>query len=145
MNKRQMILNMIAQIDGGREVVAAYLGMTMDALNNRIYEKKGQHISFDDLLHIQELSKTNHLAQYCLPEGQVIVTEPSAEECDMVELATIIIDAQASHGELQTFIKLALSDDRLTPDEQLGIDEKKKAYISNLERQLKAFKLLYGE
>lgn len=146
MTKREMMKRMISNIDGGKGAVVGHLGYKNEsALNNRLYELKGQQFSFDDLLHLQELSGTCHLAQYCLPEGQVIVKEPSASECDIVELATIIIETQGAHGDLQTFIKVALSDDRLTRDEQLGIDEKKKAYIANLERQLKALKIVYGE
>ena len=139
-----MVLNMIAEIDGGREVVAAHLGMTPDALNNRIYEKKGQHISFDDLLRIQELSGTNHLAQYCLPEGEVIVREPTADECDLVELSKIMLATQGSYGELQAFLNLALSDDQLTPEEDLELKQYKKAFISNLEKQHKAVRIIFG-
>lgn len=148
MTKKGVIREMIDILKKQGEsiiTIAEKMGMDKSQFDNRLYNTRGQEFSLEDLIRLQQLSGTNLLAQFCLPEGQVIVKEPSAAECDIVELATIIIEAQASHGELHTCIQVALSDDRLTRDEQVGIDEKKKAYIANLERQLKALKIVYGE
>jgi hypothetical protein len=54
---------MVSAVNGGWTVAAAHLGMTENALRNRVYETKGQSLTTTDKLALQELSGTTHFAE----------------------------------------------------------------------------------
>ena len=59
---RSTYVAMCRSFPGGTAAMAAAMGYTVDALRNRIYEKKGQSISVEDALLMQEFSGTKHFA-----------------------------------------------------------------------------------
>lgn len=63
MNIRQSYLAMIRAFDGGWDTMAAALGMSKDALENRIYERKGQDLQVQVALQMQAFSRTSHFAE----------------------------------------------------------------------------------
>ena len=142
-NKREMIVEMISEVEGGREVVAAHLGYNKACFENRLYEKKGQQFTFDDLIRIQELSHTNYLAQFCAPVNHVVIEEPDAEMCDTVELSNIMMLRDGAHGDFTTAIRDSLADGKLTSAELKDIITKKTSYFALLEREIASLKLLY--
>lgn len=58
MDLRKAVVRMVNAVNGGWTVAAAHLGMTENALRNRVYETKGQTLSTNDKLALQELSGT---------------------------------------------------------------------------------------
>lgn len=58
MNLRQAYLGMIKAFPGGWDAMCGALGMKRDALENRIYERKGQDLHVHTALMMQEFSQT---------------------------------------------------------------------------------------
>lgn len=58
MDLRKAVVRMVNAVNGGWTVAAAHLGMTENALRNRVYETKGQTLSTNDKIALQELSDT---------------------------------------------------------------------------------------
>jgi hypothetical protein len=82
-NLRQSYLSMIKQFAGGWDAIAAALGMTRDALENRIYERKGQSLCVDTALQMQAFAGTTHFAEaIATVSGGVFVALPAAENID---------------------------------------------------------------
>jgi hypothetical protein len=80
MELRQAKLEIIDAIPGGWDVAAAYLGMTTNALRNRVYEVKDQKLSDEKTLALQQLAKTSHYADaIARASGGVFVRLPDAE------------------------------------------------------------------
>jgi hypothetical protein len=63
MDLRKAVVRMVNAVNGGWTVAAAHLGMTENALRNRVYETKGQTLSTNDKLALQDLSGTRHFAE----------------------------------------------------------------------------------
>jgi len=63
MDLRKAVIRMVNAVNGGWTVAAAHLGMTENALRNRVYETKGQSLTTTDKLALQELSGTTHFAE----------------------------------------------------------------------------------
>ena len=63
MNIRQSYLSMIKAFPGGWDAIAGALGMSRDALENRVYERKGQGVTVETALQIQAFSQATHFAE----------------------------------------------------------------------------------
>ncbi len=104
MDVRQANLKIINDIDGTWSVAAAYLGMTENALRNRVYESKGQRLSVDDSLMLQALSKTTHFAEaVAVTSGGTFVKLPGP---DSVSTEAV----QAQFNELYAEVGLLFSE-----------------------------------
>lgn len=62
MELRQSYLAMIKAFPGGWDAIGGALGMSRDALENRIYERKGQGVLVETALQMQKFSNTTHFA-----------------------------------------------------------------------------------
>lgn len=104
MNIRQAILEDISAFSGGREALAVALGLTsVNALNNRLYELKGQKFDFDTPMVIQQLSGTTNYAQAVAAEsGGVFVQLPHTEIDDRHDLLSKFLELTGQLGELST-------------------------------------------
>jgi hypothetical protein len=104
MNIRQAILEDIGAFSGGREALAVALGMTsVNALNNRLYELKGQKFDIDTPMIIQQLTGTTHYAQAVAAEsGCVLVKLPNVEVNDRQDLLSKFVETIARIGELSS-------------------------------------------
>ena len=47
---RSVYIRMCRAFPGGTEAMAASMGLTIDALKNRIYERKGQRVSVEEAM-----------------------------------------------------------------------------------------------
>lgn len=63
MNLRESYLAMIKAMDGGWGAMCGAMAMTRSALENRIYERKGQGIDVDTALTMQSFSRTTLFAE----------------------------------------------------------------------------------
>lgn len=86
MGLRQAKLEIIDAIPGGWEVGAAFLGMSVYALRNRIYEVKDQRLSDDKTVALQQFAGTTHYADaIARASGGVFVKLPDTE-CENEDL-----------------------------------------------------------
>lgn len=63
MEIRQSYLAMIKGFSGGWDAMVGALGMSRDALENRIYERKGQGVLVETALQLQAFSGTTYFAE----------------------------------------------------------------------------------
>jgi hypothetical protein len=81
MEIRQSFLAMIKAFPGGWDAMVGALGMTSrDALENRIYERKGQGVLVETALQMQKFSSTTHFAEaVAAASGGTFVRLPEIE------------------------------------------------------------------
>lgn len=111
MELRQAKLNMIEAIPGGWDAAAYYLGMTTNALRNRVYEVKDQKLSDEKSLALQVVSKTTHYADAVAhASGGVFVRLPDVE-CENEDLMKKFNELYVHLGNFSRDFDAALSDD----------------------------------
>ena len=134
MNKKEMVNKTIAGFPGGKEAVAAVLGMSVDGFNNRLYEKKNQgFFSVDELEVMASLNNTPFVAEYFAnPTGHMVIETPKAEELDKQELYDCEMFVNALHGQLSQLRYQAELDGVYDKEELIDIERKQRAYISAL-------------
>lgn len=92
---------MIATYPGGWAAMAAALGMTKDALENRVYERKGQQINVHTAMQLQAFSQTEFFAEaVCQESGGIFVKLPDLNACDHDELLGKFNQLYAELGRL---------------------------------------------
>lgn len=119
-NLRQCFLSMIKAYPGGWDAMAAALGMTRDALENRIYERKGQGLLGETERQMQKFSGTTCLAEAIATDaGGVFVKLPDDLSDSNEEMWT---KAQQLHVELGRYfasVQKATADGVIDAREQL--------------------------
>ena len=76
------VREMAKSVSGGHAAVAAVLGYTKPALENRLYEVKGQRIGIDEAMLIQRISGRTDFAEAVASEsGGVFVALPEEANC----------------------------------------------------------------
>lgn len=99
MNIRQSYLAMIKNYQGGWDAMAGALGMSCDALENRIYERKGQGVRVDTALQMQAFCDSTHFAEaIAAVSGGVFVKTPPSEQLDRIDLLTKLNELHAQIG-----------------------------------------------
>jgi hypothetical protein len=98
---RKTYLAMIKACPGGWDVMAASLGMSRQALENRVYERKGQCVSADTALQMQKVSGTSLFAEASAQDaGGVFMKLPEHGEHDNDELLSKFNDLYIELGDL---------------------------------------------
>lgn len=141
MGKRELINALIANINGGREVAAAYLGLSMTAFCDRLYENKGcKFFTVDQLLALQSLSKTALVAEFFAKEADcVVVTKPQAELIDSVELHHISLQTQKLRGAVDAaIIESIMNDGEIDEREEKRILDLHDKHLGNRDFEVKA-------
>ncbi|CAG9255901.1 conserved hypothetical protein [Paraburkholderia caribensis] len=109
---------MIRAFAGGWDAMAAALGYTRDALENRIYEKKVR-MHVDTALAMQKLSGTKFFAEAVAREsGGTFVVLPVVDDLDNDELLTKFTQILQQLGELAKRHHEALEDGVVTDVER---------------------------
>ena len=131
-NKKKLINDLLSRIDGGVEVAASYLGLTISAFNDRRYEHKGtRFFSGDELLALQNLSKTALVAEfYAEQAGCLVVTKMKAELLENFDLYMMSLEAAKANGAVATAIHDAIANDGVI-DEQEAEDIRNKTDVAN--------------
>lgn len=105
MTMKQVIMSMIEKCHGGKAAVAAFLGMSEQAFNNRLYQTKGQKFSDEELIAIEsEYGVSDWSDEVNRRLGKVSFAQPNCEELDSVEISRLQMQDQAASGFL--FLKL---------------------------------------
>lgn len=123
MAARKYYLEMIRAFPGGWEAMAGALGMTKDALENRIYERKGQSLHVQTAMQMQAFSGTTHFAEGVAQEsGGVFMKLPDAGEVGNDELLKEFNCLYSELGELSAKFNAFTADDVITPTERAELD-----------------------
>ena len=108
---KKSYLAMIKAFPGGWDAIAGALGMSRDAIENRVYERKGQGVLVDTAMQIQTFSGTTHFAEaVAAVSGGTFVKLPNVE----FENGDIMRKFNELHAELGRFssdFNQATSDD----------------------------------
>ena len=123
MNLKQSYLAMIKAFPGGWDAIVGALGMSRDALENRIYERKGQGVAVDLAMQMQAFAQTTHFAEaVATASGGTFVKLPDdlsdANECLMAKSHALYIEL----GQYFYDIREATKDNVITKGERVTLD-----------------------
>lgn len=122
MNLRQSYLGMIKNFPGGWDAMCGALGMSRDALENRIYERRGQSVHVDIALQMQEFSGTTHFAEAIARlSGGVFVQLPAAAEIDNEVLQEKFHQLYAELGRLSQVYSASIKDGEIDQRERAAL------------------------
>ena len=111
---RKAYLSMIKAFAGGWDAIAPALGMTRDALENRIYERKGQGLLVETALQMQAFAGTTHFAEAIATlSGGTFVRLPDIDAVDNDSLFKKFNQLHADIGLLSQKFSDYTSDDEL--------------------------------
>ncbi len=123
MDLRSAVVKMIATISGKWVVAAAHLGMTENALKNRAYETKGQSLSTDDALALQQLSGTTLFAEAIASmSGGTFVKLPCIGEMENDSIQQLFNQNYVEIGRLFDAFTAAVADGVIDDRERTQIE-----------------------
>lgn len=118
MAARKFYLEMIRAYPGGWEAMAAALGMSKDALENRLYERKGQQITVQTAMQMQAFSGTSFFAEAVAHEsGGIFIPIQSFDGIADIELLDGYTAMVEDEGKFATDFRSALKDGTITRKE----------------------------
>ena len=113
---------MIKAFPGGWDSMAAAMCMSRDALENRIYERKGQSVLVETALQMQQFSSTTHFAEAVAQKsGGVFLKLPDAGNHDREELLEKFNQLYAELGILSSRFKESIADGEIDKPERDGL------------------------
>lgn len=122
MNLRQAYLGMIKNFPGGWDAMCGALGMSRDALQNRIYENRGQSVSVETALQMQVFAGTTHFAEAVAAiSGGVFVQIPQAGAVGNDELLSRFNALHAKIGLLSQKFSEYTGDDNIDKRERIDL------------------------
>ncbi|MFZ6734727.1 YmfL family putative regulatory protein [Undibacterium sp. Ji42W] len=122
-NIRQAYIAMIKAYEGGWDAMAGALGMRHDALENRIYERKGQDLHVHTALQMQKFSRTTFFAEaVASASGGTFVLLPSLDHIDNESIADKFHELYAELGELSVEFQTATKDGEVDKKERQRIN-----------------------
>lgn len=143
---RSTYVRMCQAFPGGTAAMAAALGYTVDALRNRIYERKGQCVNVDDALMMQDLSGTklfaNEIAQQ---SGGVFLEVIPPTTLERAEILTEFNQLVQSLGELSREYELSVRDGQINSDEKRALRTRAYVIHKQVERLLAISFAIYSE
>ncbi|OYY46257.1 MAG: hypothetical protein B7Y56_03115 [Gallionellales bacterium 35-53-114] len=114
---------MIRAFPGGWEAMAAAMGFSKDALENRIYERKGQTLTVHQAEQMQAFSGTSLFAEGVARDtGGVFIKLPAAREIGNDELLSEFNLLYAKLGELSATFREAVKDNDIDKAEKADLD-----------------------
>ncbi len=123
MDVRSAVLKMVSEIPGKWVVAAAHLAMSESALKNRAYETKGQSLSTDDALAIQQLSATTYFAEaIAAASGGTFVKLPSVGELENDSIQQLFNQNYVEIGRLFDAFTAAVADGVIDDRERSQIE-----------------------
>lgn len=124
MEIKKAYLQMIKAFPGGWDSVAPALGFTRDALENRIYERKGQGMLVDTALQMQATTGTKFFAEaVAQASGGIFMQMPGDGDHDREELLAKFNELYAKLGDLSVTFKDAIKDDEIDASERAALTD----------------------
>jgi hypothetical protein len=147
MELREAKLKMIAAVRGGWEVAAPNLGMSVNALRNRVYGVKDQKLSDEDSLALQLLSDTKHYAEaIAAASGGIFVRLPDGGEHENQDLMKKFNELYTKLGDLsRDFTAAIANDDSIDARERKVLEEDARKMHQTLSELLGLMFLIYGQ
>jgi hypothetical protein len=117
---KKSYLGMIRAYPGGWDAMAAALGMSRMALENRIYERKGQSVLVETALQMQAFSQTTLFAEAVAHQaGGLFITVPApADDLDRDDLLIKFNELHAELGDLSRTFNEAVKDGEIDAGER---------------------------
>lgn len=123
MEIKKSFLSMIRAFPGGWDAMAGALGMSRDALENRIYERKGQSVLVETALQMQEFSGTTHFAEaVAQASGGLFMKLPECHQ-DRDELLAKFNELYSELGDLSGKFREYVKDDEIDQRERLDLTD----------------------
>lgn len=123
MATRHDYLKMIRAFPGGWDAMAAACGLSKDALENRIYERKGQTVTVELAELMQKLSSTTYFAEGVSRDaGGVFLKLPEVSEAGNDELLSEFNLLYAELGELSGKFRAYVADNNINNSERADLD-----------------------
>jgi hypothetical protein len=121
---RKSYLAMIREYPGGWDAMSAALGMSRDALENRIYERKGQSVLVETALQMQQFSGSTHFAEaVAQTSGGVFMKFPERSNQDRDELLAKFNELYAELGDLSIKFKASVDDGEIDKRERADLTD----------------------
>jgi hypothetical protein len=112
---------MIRAFSGGWDAMVGALGMSRDALENRIYERKGQGVLVETALQMQKFSGTTYFAEaVAAVSGGTFVKLPEVE-VENTDLMRKFNDLYAELGRFSSEFNEAIEDDEINRREEMAL------------------------
>lgn len=116
---RQAVVADIKAYEGGWDAMAGALAMSRTALENRVYEKKGQGLLVETALLIQEFSKTTNFAESVAQQsGGVFFRLPDPDVADNESITRKFNEVYGAIGELAADFNTFTADNEVTESER---------------------------
>lgn len=110
---------MIKAMDGGWGAMCGAMAMSRDALENRIYERKGQGLLVDTAITMQSFSRTTLFAEaIATASGGTFVKLPDDLECNNEALMTKFQSLYIELGKFSHDFTEATADEQIDGREQ---------------------------
>lgn len=123
MATRQDYLDMIRAYPGGWAAMAGALGLSKDALENRIYERKGQTMTVHLAEQMQAFSGTTLFAEGVSRDaGGVFLKLPESRDVGNEELLSEFNLLYANLGELSSKFRVYVKDNEINKTERADLD-----------------------
>lgn len=123
MDIRKAYLAMIKRFPGGWDAIAAALGMSRDALENRIYERKGQSVLVETAMQLQAFSGTRLFAEsIAVASGGTYVELPHIDHIDNDFIQAKFNETYAELGLLFSTFTAAISDGEIDGAERVKLE-----------------------
>lgn len=124
MNLRNCYLSMIRAYQGGWDAMAAALGYSRDALENRIYERRGQRLHVEDALQMQAFCGQPLLAEAIATiSGGTFVRLPCVASVGNDEISDKFHDLFEELGQLSKEFREATKDGEIDEGERELIND----------------------
>lgn len=125
MEIRSALVKLVGSVSGTWDVAAAYLGMSTNALRNRVYECKGQSLSIADALALQDLAGNKFFAQaIAAASGGTFVQLPNLGEIENDSIEAKFNQLYAEVGQLFSEFKVDVADGEIDAKERDRLTEK---------------------
>lgn len=139
MDLRKAVVRMVNAVNGGWTVAAAHLGMTENALRNRVYETKGQTLSTNDKIALQELSDTKLFVEALAAiSGGTFVRLPEIGQIGSESVQLMFNEMYAELGEHFRLFMAAIEDGVIDTTERNDI----QAHGAELHRKVEQLQAL---
>ena len=122
MDIRQSYTAMIMAFPGGWPAMSAAMGLSRVALQNRVYDVKGQSVRVDEALAMQHLSSTTYFAEAVAAEsGGVFLRLPERQYVDRDELLDKFNELYSKLGLLSSQFQAATADGEIDRRERRAL------------------------
>ena len=120
---RQAYLKIIKAFPGGWDAMSGALGMTRDALENRIFERRGQDLTVQTALMMQSFTNCRAFAEVIANEsGGVFIPMPHADALGKDVASEKFLELIAEIGELSEEFKHAVAAHEISGKDQVRIN-----------------------